>query len=160
MTSLGSPGLSSQCAAVRTLAILLALQSIEWRWPGSLTCSAGWLLFSCLSPNANMNWAFFGVTFAQIIIPLFPSYAVSTQFLQKPTQQLNKMMEFLGLSGPGSSPSSSWPLLLGLLYLSFFLEFSLLSGHNPLGLFLSLGCPGPLGLPIFPGFPPFFSMHT
>ena len=103
-------------------------QSEHWRfsWPCSPLSGVGlvkamatlqrWLFTaSCLSPKANMNWAFFGVTFAQSIIPLFPSYAVSTRFLQKPTQQPKKDDRIIGPIGPcPPSPASSWLFLPGL----------------------------------------------
>ena len=71
-------------AAVRTLAILLALQSIEWRWPGQGHGYFAALVVHCFVSGAECEHelGFLGVTFAQSIIPLFPSYAVSTRFLQ------------------------------------------------------------------------------
>ena len=65
-------------AAVRTLAILLALQSIEWRWPGQGHCYFAALVVYCFVfvAECEHELGYFGVTSAQSIILLFSSYAV------------------------------------------------------------------------------------
>ena len=106
------------CAADRTLAILLALQSIVCFRPvqGPGYFEALVVHFFVFGVQREHERGFLRVTFAQSIIPLFPSYAVSTRFLQKPTQQPKKMIELLGPSGPALLP----PLPLGSSSLGFF----------------------------------------
>ena len=148
-------------AAVRILAILLALQSIEWRWPGSrplLPCSAGWLLFSCLSPNANMNW---GISASH---PPKASSCCSHPMhfhtvLTKNDAAANQNDGILGPIWPWFPPSSSWPPLpdLPISRSSWSPPFSQVT--IILGFFFPVP-PWAAGAPILPGFIPFFSMLT